>query len=47
MQWYDQCAVNEVLSQLERDDRFATLIQGIVTSAPFQMRRGEGERLAD
>ncbi len=39
VEWFDKCAVDEVVRRLEKDDRFATLILGIVESAPFQMRR--------
>jgi mono/diheme cytochrome c family protein len=42
VEWYDKCAVDEILAQLARDDRFATLILGIVQSAPFQLRRVQG-----
>jgi len=38
VQWYDRCAVDQVMADLETDDRFSTLIMGIVNSAPFQRR---------
>ena len=39
VEWYDKCVVDVIVEQLGRDDRFATLILGIVESAPFQTRR--------
>ena len=39
VEWFDKCTVDAILKELEHDDRFATLILGIVNSAPFQMRR--------
>ncbi|WP_437226474.1 DUF1592 domain-containing protein [Planctomicrobium sp. SH661] len=37
--WYDRCAVDDILQSLEKDDRFSTLILGVVNSAPFQSRK--------
>ena len=39
VEWYDKCAVDRILVRLKEDDRFATLILGIVESVPFQARR--------
>lgn len=39
IEYYDKCAIDKVMADMERDDRFSTLISGIVRSAPFQMRR--------
>lgn len=39
VEWFDKCAVDEIVARLEKDDRFATLIAGIVQSPPFQLRR--------
>ena len=39
VEWYDRCAVDGILDELEQDDRFRTLILGIVQSDPFQIRR--------
>jgi hypothetical protein len=39
VEWYDRCAVDEVLRELDKNDRFSTLVLGIVNSAPFQSRR--------
>lgn len=36
--WRDRCAVEEILQQLKQDDRFLTLVLGVVNSAPFQSR---------
>jgi hypothetical protein len=41
LQPYDQCAIDEIVSRLEPDDRFSSLIMGIVHSEPFRKRRGE------
>lgn len=39
---FDTPAIEQIRSQMaENDYRFSSLIDGIVTSAPFQMRRGE------
>lgn len=37
--WYDRCAIDSIMSDLERDDRMSTLILGIVNSGPFQARK--------
>jgi hypothetical protein len=42
LDYYDKCAVNEILGKLEKDDRFQTLIMAVVESVPFQKRRGDG-----
>jgi hypothetical protein len=40
---YDRPAINKVEQQVEKSDyRFSALIDGIVESAPFQMRRPQG-----
>lgn len=39
MEWFDKCAVDDIVARLQKDDRFATMILAIVDSAPFQMRR--------
>lgn len=47
LEYYDKCAVEKIFQELAKDDyTFSRLIFGIVNSTPFQMRRGEGERLA-
>lgn len=39
---FDTPAIEQIRSEMvERDYRFSSLIEGIVTSVPFQMRRGE------
>jgi len=48
LEYYDRCAVDQIMRQMARRDyRFSALISGVVKSAPFQMRRGEGDRFAD
>lgn len=39
VEWFDKRAVDEIVAKLGKDDRFNTLILGIVDSAPFQRRR--------
>ena len=39
VEWFDKCAVDDILARLDKDDRFATLILGVVESAAFQRRR--------
>ena len=41
VEWYDKCAVDEIVAQLKEDDRFSTLILGIVNTAAFQMRSAQ------
>ena len=45
LEYYDRCAVDEILRRLEaRQYRFSELVQSIVSSKPFLTRRGDGER---
>jgi hypothetical protein len=42
LQYYDQCAVDRIVKNLEDSEyRFLALVQGVVSSDPFLMRRGE------
>ena len=41
VEWYDKCAVDEIVARLKEDDRFSTLVLGIVNTAAFQMRRAQ------
>lgn len=42
---YDRCAVDTVIETARREDyRFSTIVNAIVESDPFRMRREEGER---
>ncbi len=44
LEYYDKPAVQKVVQSLESGDgRFSDLVLGVVQSAPFQMRRGEGD----
>ncbi len=44
LEYYDRCAVDEILEALRKDDdRFATLIVGVAKSGPFLMRTTRGE----
>jgi hypothetical protein len=43
LEYYDQCAIDAIIKKMEQDDyRFSTLVLEIVSSEPFQKRRGEG-----
>ncbi len=45
LEYYDRCATKEILQRLAANDyRFSELVLGIVSSKPFQKRRGDGER---
>jgi hypothetical protein len=47
LEYYDKCAVNEITSRLAKQDyKFSALVTGIVTSAPFQSRRGDRAKLS-
>jgi hypothetical protein len=44
LEYYDRPAVQKIVRDLESGDgRFSTLVLGVVHSAPFQLRRGEGD----
>ena len=44
LEYYDRCAVDEILEALNKDDsRFFTLIAGVVKSGPFQKRTTRGD----
>lgn len=44
LEYYDRCAVDEIVRRVaKRGYRFQAIVQEIVKSAPFRMRRGEGE----
>jgi hypothetical protein len=45
VEYYDRCAVDLIVADTRRgDDRFSALVTGIVTSDPFLLRRGGGNR---
>jgi hypothetical protein len=45
-EYYDAPTIEKILAAMERDGgRMQTLVMGIVQSAPFQKRRGDGDRL--
>ena len=47
LEYYDKCAVDQITKSLQKNSyRFSSLILEVVKSTPFQMRRGEGDRLA-
>ncbi|HMJ91224.1 MAG TPA: DUF1592 domain-containing protein [Candidatus Acidoferrum sp.] len=44
LEYYDKCALDKITATLAKKDyKFSVLITEIVKSAPFQMRRGDGE----
>ena len=43
VEYYDKPAIAKIVAALEKDPRFSTLVLGVVNSAPFQLRRGEGD----
>jgi hypothetical protein len=46
VEYYDAPTIEKIVDQLERDGGKArTLVYGVIESAPFQMRRGDGDRL--
>ena len=46
VEYYDAPTIEKITSALDRDGaRARTWIHGVVESAPFQMRRGDGDRL--
>ncbi len=47
LEHYDKLAVRQITTDLEKGGhRFSALVSAIARSVPFQMRRGEGERIA-
>ena len=47
LEYYDKCAVDQITKDLRKGSyRFSSLILEVVRSTPFQMSRGEGDRLA-
>lgn len=45
LEYYDRCAVDEIMEGLARDDyRFSTLITGVIRSGPFQKRTARGDQ---
>lgn len=46
LEWYDDCALDQITRGTRRGgDKFSALVIEVVRSVPFQMRRGDGERL--
>jgi len=45
LEYYDRCAVDEIMEALEKDDyRFSALITGVIKSGPFQKRITRGDQ---
>ncbi len=45
LEYYDRCAVDEIMEGLEKDDyRFSALITGVIKSGPFQKRTTRGNQ---
>ncbi len=48
LEHYDKCAVDQIVKDLARDQyKFSSLISEIAHSVPFQMRRGEAQRIEE
>ncbi|HTG45667.1 MAG TPA: DUF1592 domain-containing protein, partial [Verrucomicrobiae bacterium] len=46
-EYYDSCAIDQIVARMEQNEfRFSELVIGVVQSAPFQLRRGEGDTRA-
>ncbi|MEX2382913.1 MAG: DUF1592 domain-containing protein [Opitutales bacterium] len=46
VEYYDRCAITEISEELAANGyTFSTLVIEVVKSTPFQLRRGEGDRL--
>ena len=47
LEYYDRCTVDRIVKDLGKNGyRFSSLVMAVVKSDPFQMRRGDGDRLA-
>ena len=45
-EYYDTPTIEKIVADMERDGgKMQTLVLGIIKSAPFQKRRGDGDRL--
>jgi len=45
LEYYDRCAVDAILEDLDRDsDRLSSLVVAVARSEPFQMRTTTGEK---
>jgi hypothetical protein len=43
LEYYDKRTIDGIVARLKKNDyRFNELVQGVVTSLPFDMKRGEG-----
>jgi hypothetical protein len=48
LEYYDKCAVDQISKGLAKSRyKFSGLVLEVIKSAPFQMRRGEENRLAE
>ncbi|MBI3876600.1 MAG: DUF1585 domain-containing protein [Verrucomicrobia bacterium] len=48
LEYYDKCAVDQVMKGLAKGKyKFSALVLEVARSVPFQMRRGEGERVPE
>jgi hypothetical protein len=43
MEFYDRPAIEKITRSLEKNPNFSNLVLEVVSSVPFQMRRGEGD----
>ncbi len=45
LETYDKCAVEAIVQKMvTTGGRFSTMLEGVIDSVPFQMRRGDGKR---
>ena len=46
LEYYDRPATDKLVKQLKSNPKFSSLVREVVNSVPFQMQRGDGDRLA-
>jgi Protein of unknown function (DUF1592)/Protein of unknown function (DUF1588)/Protein of unknown function (DUF1587)/Protein of unknown function (DUF1585)/Protein of unknown function (DUF1595)/Cytochrome C oxidase, cbb3-type, subunit III len=46
LEYYDRPATDKMVKRLDSDPKFSSLVREVVDSVPFQMQRGDGDRLA-
>ncbi len=46
LEYYDRPATDKMVKRLQGDAKFSSLVLEVVNSVPFQLQRGDGERLA-
>jgi hypothetical protein len=46
LEYYDRPAADKMVKELKNNPKFSSLVLDVVNSMPFQLQRGDGERLA-